>query len=121
MVLQLSKQRFPCPVCHMALDVREDKKKKLYVVCDNCGIQMFVRMPEGIRKFKELISKAEKYDIWAKVAQMEAHYRKQCPDCGKKFWIHESEAKTSWLDGEFEGYKCPDKKCEGVAREEKGN
>ena len=81
---------------------------------------MFVRMSEGIRKFKELISKAEKYDIWAKVAQMEAHYRKQCPDCGKKFWIHESVAKTSWLDGEFEGYKCPDKKCEGVAREEKG-
>ena len=119
MALQLSKQRFPCPVCCMALDAREDKKKKLYVVCDSCGIQMFVRMPEGIRKFIELINKAQKHDIWAQVALMEAHYRKQCPDCGKKFWIHESEAKTSWVDGEFEGYKCTDKKCEGIARKEK--
>ncbi len=46
---------FNCPLCGQALDVRLDKKKKYYVICDDCGVQMFVRGQPGKLRFEELI------------------------------------------------------------------
>lgn len=107
---------FPCPLCTIGLEVRESKKEKPYVVCDSCGVQLFVRLPQGISRFRELISKAGQRNIWQTVEELKQHYRKTCPTCGREFWIHECKKETSWFDGEFVGYKCPASRCKGVVK-----
>ena len=47
---------FPCPVCFEMLDVRHDKNSKPYCVCNACGVQLFIRGKNGIKKLKNLIS-----------------------------------------------------------------
>ena len=51
-----STEYFPCPVCFETLEVRYTKNSKPYCVCNDCGVQMFVRYKKGIQKFKNLIS-----------------------------------------------------------------
>lgn len=46
---------FPCPVCFEMLEVRHDKNSKPYFVCNDCGIQLFIRGKNGIKKFKNLL------------------------------------------------------------------
>ena len=108
-------QFFPCPVCMLALDVRQSKKGKPYVVCSPCGIQMFVRESGGIRAFNRLVAGAEEKDLWKRLAQIEKRYRLKCPECGEPFWMEARLAKTSWVDGRLEGFNCPEGDCEGVA------
>jgi len=50
---QEEKKTFPCPLCEEPLDVRMTEKKhsKPYVICEECGVQMFVRGKAGIKKF----------------------------------------------------------------------
>lgn len=43
---------FECPLCSGFLPIRIDKKRKPYVICPRCGIQMFVRYEEGIERLK---------------------------------------------------------------------
>ena len=114
MVLQIGKRQFPCPVCTGRLDVRESKKSKPYVVCDYCGIQMFVRNPAGIRAFNQQVDSANTKDVWETMAKMERRYRKRCPECRRNFWIQPSQIETSWFDGKFIGFRCPEEGCEGV-------
>lgn len=109
-----SQSRFPCPVCGAALDVRESKKQKPYVVCDPCGVQMFVRAASGIERFQLLISRGESGNSFERLAEMERRYRKKCPRCGKTFWIDPDLAESSWFSGELTGYKCPENGCDGV-------
>ena len=33
---------------------------------------------------------------------------------GKEFWIVPDLIKTNWVDGAFEGYRCPERGCTGV-------
>jgi hypothetical protein len=35
--------------------VKNTKKGKPYVICDRCGVQMFVRKPEGVRRFRVML------------------------------------------------------------------
>jgi hypothetical protein len=49
----LGKKRFGCPLCFVLLDVRYSKKNKPYCVCDNCGVQLFIRGKEGIERFEQ--------------------------------------------------------------------
>lgn len=44
-----------CPVCGRELSLRESKNGKPYLVCDRCGMQMFVRSQSGIDKLAENI------------------------------------------------------------------
>jgi predicted nucleic acid-binding Zn ribbon protein len=37
-----------------------------------------------------------------------------CPQCGERFQISENLLKTSWFDGRFQGFNCPDSECGGV-------
>lgn len=112
------KRLFPCPVCGEGLEVRESKKGKPYVVCNGCGVQMFVRTEPGIRRFEKLVAEAEARNIWARLNDLEQSYRKQCPKCGKRFWASTKLIKTSWFSGGFVGYKCPEDDCDGVAKPE---
>ena len=106
---------FPCPLCGQGLDVRETKKKKPYVVCDPCGLQLFVRNETGMGRLEQLVSDAEQRDIWARLEELQQQYQKKCPECGHKFWITPDRIKTSWVDGRFVGYRCPERGCQGVA------
>lgn len=53
----------PCLLCGKRLNKRVDKNGKPYFVCDPCGVQMFIRRPQGIENFGELIQTLGKKDL----------------------------------------------------------
>ena len=112
---------FSCCICGAPLDVRETKNGKPYVICDPCGMQMFVRNSDGIGKFENLIEQERDPDIRARLAKLEALYKKKCPKCGHQFWIEERLIKTSAFDGKLIGYICPRPGCKGIMRVEVNN
>jgi len=115
----MEKQLFPCPVCGDGLEVCESKKGKPYVICNGCGVQMFVRTEPGIRRFEKLVTEAEAQNIWARLKEQEQRYWKQCPNCGRKFWVEQKLIETSDLDGSFLGFRCPEEGCETVIKWER--
>ncbi len=46
-------KEFPCPVCGEFCRVGITKKDKPYFVCINCGVQVFIRAVEGLKRFSE--------------------------------------------------------------------
>ena len=44
----------PCWLCGKTLDIRSTKGGKLYVVCDPCGLQCFVRREQGMQRLNRL-------------------------------------------------------------------
>jgi hypothetical protein len=46
---------FPCPVCSGLRPVRQTKTAKPYLRCDPCGVQLFVRGDEGIKRFRAAV------------------------------------------------------------------
>lgn len=53
----------PCLLCGKRLDKRIDKNRKPYFVCDPCGVQLFIRRPQGIENLDELIKTLEKKQL----------------------------------------------------------
>lgn len=104
-------QKFPCPVCAQPREIRQTKKKKPYIVCDPCGLQLFVRGRSGVEAFDRLAERAGEGDVWARLAKLEESYRVQCPGCKHSFWIEPGLIKTSWFDGTFKGFRCPREDC----------
>lgn len=47
-------QTFPCPLCQNPLEIKDSKKGKPYLVCEDDGLQMFVRYRRGIRRLTEI-------------------------------------------------------------------
>ena len=92
------------------------KKAKPYVVCNDCGVQMFVRNSEGIRRFQEHVKTGVTAGVLTRFKELEQRYRATCPKCDRDFWIDPEQVKTSWFDGEFVGFRCPVKGCDGVAK-----
>lgn len=105
---------FPCPVCLKPLDVRTSKKKKPYVVCSPCGVQMFVREWAGIQTFERLVAQGLKTDVLTRIGQLEQRYKLTCPDCAKPFWANAESVETNRLSGRVTGYRCPERNCQGV-------
>jgi DNA-directed RNA polymerase subunit RPC12/RpoP len=44
---------YPCPLCGKNREVRQTKKAKPYYICNECGVQVFVRSPSGIQRMRE--------------------------------------------------------------------
>ena len=44
-------KEFPCPTCGRFCKVGTTKKDKPYYVCDLCGVQVFIRAEDGIKRF----------------------------------------------------------------------
>jgi DNA-directed RNA polymerase subunit M/transcription elongation factor TFIIS len=109
---------FPCCICETLLDVRETKNGKPYVICDPCGMQMFVRNRDGIGKFENLVGQAHDPDTTARLAKLEERYKKKCPKCGHEFWIEERLIRTAVFDGKPIGYACPWAGCKGIVKME---
>lgn len=107
-------QWFPCPVCLKPLDVRMSKRKKPYVICSPCGVQMFIRERAGIAAFENLVEQGLKADVVTRIAQLEQRYRLKCPECGKSFWASPELLGTRPLSGKVAGYCCPEKDCRGI-------
>jgi|SRR5579871_3045779 len=53
----------PCLLCGKRLGKRIDKNRKPYFVCDPCGVQMFIRRPQGIENLDELIKTLGKKEL----------------------------------------------------------
>jgi len=80
-------------------------------------MQMFVRVETGIRRFEAMIEAADRDDVWGRMAKLQHRYELQCRKCEKKFWLTPELIKTSWVSGSFEGYRCPEPDCGGIAKE----
>ena len=111
MVFKSDKQMFPCPVCAQPREIKQTKKRKPYIVCDSCGLQLFVRGRSGVEAFDRLAERAGESDVWARLGNLEKRYRLQCPECGHTFWIERALIETSWIDGSVEGFRCPREEC----------
>ncbi len=48
-------RRFPCPLCGLALDIRISRRAKPYCHCDACGIQLFFRGKDGIKRLRDIV------------------------------------------------------------------
>lgn len=55
-------QTYPCPLCERVLDIRITNKggfgknRVPYIVCNDCGVQMFIRYDKGIERLKSNIN-----------------------------------------------------------------
>ena len=56
----LKEKEFQCPICSENLEIRMDKHEKPYCICDDCGVQLFIRKLAGI---KRLIAKIKPFDF----------------------------------------------------------
>ena len=50
------KGRIPCFLCGIELEVRHSKRDKPYLICDPCGVQIFIRREKGIDLLKGLLN-----------------------------------------------------------------
>ncbi len=110
------RRMFPCPLCSEPCEVRLTKKNKPYVICDPCGIQLFIRGPVGINAFERVVERAIAEDAWARFTQMERLYHLKCPKCGHRFWVNPGLIETSLVDGSLEGFRCPQKGCGAIVK-----
>jgi DNA-directed RNA polymerase subunit RPC12/RpoP len=108
------KRMFPCPVCGAPCEVKLTKKGKPYIVCDPCGIQVFVRGPAGIAALDRLVERGKDEGLWTRIAEMEQRYRLKCRKCGCQFWIEPDLIETSVWDGSFRGFQSPGKNCRAI-------
>lgn len=51
----LKGKTFPCPLCREPLEIRISKHNLPYVVCNSCGVQMFVRYELGVKRLEDSI------------------------------------------------------------------
>lgn len=114
LIFDSEKSKFPCPVCAQPREIKQTKKKKPYIVCEPCGLQLFVRGRMGIEAFDHLAEHAGENDVWSRLGKLEKKYRVQCPKCGHAFWIGCELIKTNWFDGSFEGFQCPREECQAT-------
>ena len=108
------KPMFPCPVCTQPREVRVTKKDKPYLICDPCGVQVFIRGPAGVEEFNRLLERTSNEGVVARLKEMSRQYRLTCPECGCQFWIKPDLIKTSTFDGSLKGFRCPQEKCGAI-------
>ncbi|PYX31927.1 MAG: hypothetical protein DMG77_05205 [Acidobacteria bacterium] len=58
-IADFSGKPFPCPVCNMGLRLKISRKQKPYCMCLECGIQIFFRGQEGIKRLHKMIRSEE--------------------------------------------------------------
>ena len=46
---------FPCPLCGAGLPILRSKRNKPYCTCNSCGMQLFVRGKNGIKRLRKMV------------------------------------------------------------------
>lgn len=54
---------FVCPLCNESVRVKQSKKGLPYIICNDCGVQMFVRYEKGIRRLAFKTFNMEDLDV----------------------------------------------------------
>jgi len=52
----LKGKTFPCPLCKASLEIKSSKHNLPYMVCNSCGVQMFVRYELGVKRLRDIIT-----------------------------------------------------------------
>jgi predicted nuclease with TOPRIM domain len=52
------------------------------------------------------------------VSELKKSFFKTCPEFGEEFPFRQDLIRTSWFDGSFQGFRCPNEGCQGVAAPE---
>src|SRR5258705_882402 len=112
----LTARRFPCPICSMPQDVRGSKKGKPYIICNTCGVQVFIRGKVGIAEFDKLLERAKPEGTIARMNEVLRRYHVRRLACGTQFWIEPSLIVTSRFDGSLKGVRCPNAECKTLSR-----
>lgn len=60
------------------------------------------------------IAVSQNKKLHEQISELEKLAHRVCPDCKQKFSIQDALIKTSWLNGSFIGFKCPNAKCKGI-------
>lgn len=50
----LNGREFPCPLCGAGLPILKSKRDKPYCICNECGVQLFVRGKTGIFRLRQM-------------------------------------------------------------------
>jgi|SRR5579872_2168660 len=56
-------EKIPCFLCGNDLQVRTDKNEKLYFICNECGVQAFIRRALGIKRLKNLVRRFQEQNF----------------------------------------------------------
>ena len=105
---------FLCPICAEPRAVRITKKDKPYLICDPCGVQVFIRGRSGIERFARLLERAQAADLLTRFNASAERYRLTCANCAHVFWIEPHLIETSIFDGSLKGVRCPASNCGAV-------
>ena len=54
-VNKIENNQFKCPLCSEFRQLYLTKKEKHYLICNDCGVQLFIRKEEGINRLKKII------------------------------------------------------------------
>ena len=54
--------RIPCILCGRLLEIRISKTEKPYLICNPCGMQIFVRYKSGVQKLCHLVQEFQQTD-----------------------------------------------------------
>lgn len=65
-----TRAKLPCFLCGTGLDIRTDKNGKRYFICDECGVQAFIRREAGLSRLATLVSQLKKQKPNANSGQM---------------------------------------------------
>lgn len=57
-------KEMPCPVCKESVPVKRTHRGKPYWQCDGCGVQVFVRRQEGIKRLEEADEETDKRGLF---------------------------------------------------------
>jgi hypothetical protein len=106
-------KKFPCPVCGVGAEIRLSRKEKPYCVCEPCGIQIFFRAKEGIRRLREIFhsqtlitANGSKADLavvlFNRIQQLKEQKRQLQVKQGLIFFDSDLENAISAVDNEIE-------------------
>jgi DNA-directed RNA polymerase subunit RPC12/RpoP len=73
-------KQYPCFLCGEAMPIKSSKKGKPYLICDPCGLQVFIRKQSGITRFNEIARIAlpgANQPVFAQIKQLQVLRQKQ--------------------------------------------
>lgn len=110
---EFADREFPCPLCGAGLPILASKRKKPYVICNLCGVQLFVRGKAGIMRLREMAtlgilvsgtkeSAMHGINLYNRLEQLKLQRRDLGIKRGIFFWNSDAENTMRIVDAEIE-------------------